>query len=378
MVILSFCSGYLPGLKYGGPVSSLYNLVELIGNDISTYIVCLNHDLNETRPYPDISNGWNCVGKAKVKYINETERNTTTYSRIVKEIKPDIIYVSSVFSAEFNTPIYFVAKKTNIPILLAPRGELNKNALLKGHFKKNIYLLYYRKFLLSKNIYFQATSNEEYLDIMRMMRITEDRIGLLPNVPALPHRKTEISKNKDYLKMCFVGRIVKNKNLLICLEALKKVTSNIVFDIYGPKENLQYWNECEKIIEVLPLNVKVNFFGVLNQLEMRKKYGEYDCLISPTQFENYGQAIVEAMLHDVPVIISKGTTPWDDIGKNSAGFVLALNDIDGFTDAIDKIGKMDTDVYIDLITHLREYVKIKFDFYELKKMYIDEFKKILR
>ena len=93
MTVLSFYSGYLPGEKYGGPVSSLYNFAELLGGDTDVYIVCSNHDLDEKTPYPDISAGWNQVGKAKVKYISDDEMVFFVYNRIIGEVKPDIIYM---------------------------------------------------------------------------------------------------------------------------------------------------------------------------------------------------------------------------------------------------------------------------------------------
>lgn len=376
MTVLSFYSGYLPGEKYGGPVSSLYNFAELLGGDTDVYIVCSNHDLDEKTPYPDISAGWNQVGKAKVKYISDDEMVFFVYNRIIGEVKPDIIYISSIFSAKFNAPIYKVAKKTNTPILLAPRGELNGQALMKGALKKAIYLRYFKCFLLTDRMYFQATSEDEYNDIRKVLNISDNRLCLLPNVPSLPCRKDEMIKQSSNLKMCFVGRVVPNKNLDVCLKALKNVHAEVDFDIFGPRENAQYWAECERIITALPNNIKVNYCGVLGQIEMRKKYGYYDCLISPTQFENYGQAIAEAMLHDTPVIISKATTPWDGIEQYNAGYVIPLEDVAGFSQAIEKLAAMDDGQYRRLIGSLREYVADTFDLEELRRNFITQFRNI--
>ena len=60
--IMVFIGGYLPGEKYGGPVSSISNFVELMGDDYEIRIVCSNHDFKETTPYPNIKSGWNRVG----------------------------------------------------------------------------------------------------------------------------------------------------------------------------------------------------------------------------------------------------------------------------------------------------------------------------
>ena len=110
---------------------------------------------------------------------------------------------------------------------------------------------------------------------------------------------------------------------------------------------------------------------------MRDLYSDYDCLISPTQFENYGQAIVEAMLHDVPIIISKGTTPWDDIEKNEAGFVIPIDNVKEFTMTIDALAEMDDLQYQDLVNKLRLYCLEKFDNSLLKMKYQETFKTII-
>ena len=116
--------------------------------------------------------------------------------------------------------------------------------------------------------------------------------------------------------------------------------------------------------------------GTLSSTQMRKEYEKYDCLISPTIFENYGQSIVEAMLHDVPVIISQGTTPWDDIRDYDAGYVEMLDDVEGYTNAINEIGSMDTNQYTKLVKRLKGYCSKKFDLQKLKEDYKTVFDKI--
>lgn len=366
-----FYSGYLPGEKYGGPVSSLYNLTELIGDDFSIYVVCLNHDLKERERYSSISDGWNTVGKAKVKYLSDNEFNQSHFSDIIDEINPSVLYVSSIFSASHVLPILTLSKKKSIPVFLAPRGELNVNALRKKRLKKRLYLTMLKLGNRLKETRFQATSFEEYNNIIDNLHVSKDRVFLIPNVPTTHVPKKNISKEANAIKLCFVGRIVKNKNLHIALEAINACKSRVVFDIYGPVEDLEYWNECRSSINSTKDNIVITYKGSLKPADMRDAYSQYDCLISPTEFENYGQSIVESMLHDVPVIISKGTTPWDDIEESNAGFVITIDNIDQFSLAIDNIANMNCEEYIKLVENLRVYCSRKFDFESLKKQYLD-------
>ena len=366
-------SGYLPGEKYGGPVTSIYNFTELLGDDNEIYILCSNHDLKDTTPYTGIKEGWNTVGKAHVVYLSDQEFNEKRILNIFDEINPELVYVSSIFSVKFNSPAYKAAYKKSIPVLLAPRGELNSKALLNGKLKKKFYIRFFKSMPYFKNVSFQATSDGEFNDIIHVLKINESRISFLPNIPALPEEKSDIDKQSGKVKMCFVGRIVPNKNLAVALEALQHVTSEVSFDIFGAQEDTSYWELCQKLISQEPKNVKVNYCGVVNQLKMRNMYKDYDCLISPTQFENYGQAIVEAMLHDVPVIISKGTTPWDDISKDGAGYTVEIQDVRGYASVIDSISCMSREQYELLIMRLRKYCINRFDFQYLKEKYMNSF-----
>ena len=129
MRIAIFYSGYLPGEKYGGPVTSIYNFTELLGDDNEIFIICTNHDLKETTPYSGISPGWNTVGKAQVVYLSSEEYRKAIFSEILDKIRPDLIYASSIFSAKQTYPLFDLSKEKRIPLLLAPRGELNNDAL---------------------------------------------------------------------------------------------------------------------------------------------------------------------------------------------------------------------------------------------------------
>lgn len=373
MKIMIFYSGYLPGKKYGGPVSSLFNLTELLGDECELYLVCTNHDLHDRTPYTGIVDGWNKVGKVKVMYLPDEEMTSRYYDKIIGEVKPDLLYSSSIFSANHNYWLYGLSRKWKIPIMLAPRGELNSLALKNNFLKKKIYLMFLKGTGKLRNVVFQATSQQEYQDIVTNLGVYEEKVRLLPNVPAMPHRKIVYNKKAGSATFCFVGRIVKNKNVKKCILAAKGVKSNITLDIFGPIEDKDYWNECKKEIESCPNNVKINYKGVMSQLYMRNLYSQYDCLISPTEFENFGQAIVEALANSTPVIISKNTTPWDDVNEWNAGFVHPLSEIIEFTGSMDRIASMTQKEYRDFTICVWKYYQDKFNIEQLRLNYISTF-----
>ena len=68
----------------------------------------------------------------------------------------------------------------------------------------------------------------------------------------------------------------------------------------------------------------------------------------PTINENYGHVIAESLANGRPVILSKGTTPWDDL-DGKAGFVISLNKPNEFALTLDVISAMTQEKFEDFL-----------------------------
>jgi hypothetical protein len=111
---------------------------------------------------------------------------------------------------------------------------------------------------------------------------------------------------------------VLGKNLLNAIKFFRGIKGSATFDIYGPKEDESYWKECEEAIKGLPVNIVVNYKGVLSHDEIHRTFCQYDAFLFPTQSENYGHVIVEALVTNcVPII--RDQTPWTDMNGALAG-----------------------------------------------------------
>ena len=52
--ILCFVDYYLPGYKAGGPIQSIANLVENLGDEFEFYIICNDRDQLDRQPYANV------------------------------------------------------------------------------------------------------------------------------------------------------------------------------------------------------------------------------------------------------------------------------------------------------------------------------------
>ena len=89
---------YTPGYRGGGPIKSISNLVEILGNELDFYVVTSDRDLGSKAPYEGIRfDEWLEVGRAKVFYVGESPLWWLKIARVVSSRRFDLIYLNSFF-----------------------------------------------------------------------------------------------------------------------------------------------------------------------------------------------------------------------------------------------------------------------------------------
>lgn len=367
MKILIIMPGFFPGKKYGGPPVSVKNFCNLMSN-YECYIVTRNHDLGDTEPYKGIKSGWNVLSNVNVLYLSDKKFNIITFKNIISKIKPDVLYLQSLFSINSTLPSLILAKIYRLPVILAPRGELCSGAF-KKKYKKIPYIILLRLLGLFKKAIIQSTSNDESSASMQFLKVPHERVHLLPNIPSI---NTDFIKDKDkergIIKLVFISRIVSKKNLHSALSLLSKVKGEVHFNIYGPIEDSQYWLHCRQIIEELPRNIHVNYCGLVSHDDVGKIFQSHDAFLFPTFSENYGHVIIEAMQNQCIPIISD-QTPWTDINEAEAGWAINLNYPDKFVDAINCLVDLEEDGMSEKREKIKAYLEMKIDTVALKDSY---------
>lgn len=358
MKILIITAGYFPGKKYGGPPVSIKNICQNL-SDIEFYIVCLNHDLGEKEPYLNIISGWNVNFNEHVMYLSDKNFNFKTFKKIIKEINPDFIYLQSLFQ-KVTIPVLILAKKLNLKVILAPRGELCEGAF-KKKYKKVPYIILLKFLNLLKNVRFQSTSDEESQMIQKYLNVKPKNIFLVTNLPSLPSNSIEKpKKRKGAISIVFLSRIVSKKNLLFALEVLYSLKGNISFDIYGPIEDQKYWEDCLAVANSLPQNIKVEYKGLITHDTVHTILSNYDVFLFPTMSENYGHVISEALSAQcIPVISDQ--TPWCDINENEIGRSISLDNKKEYSSFLQSLIDMEGKDFQKIQNKIPQYLNKKLD-----------------
>lgn len=347
-----FVDWYLPGYKAGGPIKSVSSLVAFLQNEFDFLIVTTNTDFGETQPYDSVvSDVWTKTNDSvSVFYASKKFLTYKNISQLVKSVEFDGVYLNSFFSIYFSVIPLFLLKKGIIKtsVLIAPRGMLGVGALQLKSTKKRIFLLISKLIRLHKNVIWHATSEQERGEIAAIFG-EKANISMVSNLQFNASISTSMNpyKNIGELKLFFLSRISEKKNLLFALRSLLniKVTSNVVFDIYGPIEDGAYWKKCLPLIEELKRkNISVNYMGSVLNEKVSESIATYHFLFLPTLNENFGHVIVESLLNGKPVIISN-QTPWRDLEKYNVGWDISLDNISKFDKVIEYCIQMDNSTY---------------------------------
>ena len=372
MKILIVMSGFFPGKNYGGPPVSVDNFCSLLKGEHDIYIVTRNHDMGDDSPYENVHKGWNDRGNSNVLYVSDQNYNYSTFIKVIRDIRPAIIYLQGLFQGCI-IPCLRVAQKEKIKVVLAPRGELCRGAFDKK-YKKVPYIWFLKFMNLLKNVTYQSTSEEETKAIKLYLGARASDIYQLPNIPSIPRtipeRKTKLEGVGNFV---FISRIVDKKNLISAINYLQRIRGSVVFDIYGPIEDIFYWKECEKVIEKLPHNIKVRYQGVVSHEEIHSTFARYDSFLFPTYSENYGHVIAEALLSGCVPIISD-QTPWSDINDCNAGWAIPLSKPEEFVTVIQKIVDMNDTDFSVIRNNVDIYTANKLKLEDLKRDYLVAFK----
>jgi glycosyltransferase involved in cell wall biosynthesis len=371
---------YLPGYKAGGPLRSVANLVATLGEEFDFKIVTLDRDLGDKAPFPGIVvNQWIRVGQAYVLYLRPGLRGLLSLWALLRSVDGHtVLYLNSFFNRRFSMlPALMRWLKICRPrrLILAPRGEFSLGALGLKRLQKLLYIKMSRGLGLYHGAIWQASSDFEAEDIRR--QFPESRYGeVADGVASLASNRVRCSsvvmtasdllgvaplrsqskpdKRVGELRVVFVGRCSRMKNLSGALKLLAGVSGDVSFDLYGPMEDAEYWSECQSIIATLHPNIRVRHNGEIEHKDVGRVFAQHHLLLLPTLGENFGHVIGEALMWGCPVLISD-QTPWRNLESEGVGWDFPLGETERFRSALQQCVDGDSVWFEALSTKAQSY-----------------------
>lgn len=322
--ILATSRTFEPGFRGGGPIRSLAYQMDTLPAGIELLLVTRDRDLGTATPYPGLSG--RMVGRndrCVVYYLNPADpRHWLRLARYLRARPVDLLYVNSLWSFFSSIPILAVAARLLRvrAVLVAPRGELSPGALAIKRRKKRLFLTLWGPVLRWLRVRWHACSGLEERHVRAVFPWA--RVMVNGNECPIPDRPVPpVEPPNGPLRLVFISRISPMKNLTTALAALAGVSRPVEFDIFGPREDEQYWARCQELIRSMPGHVRVRYRGELPAEAVLPTFGGYDAFLFPTLGENYGHVILESLAAGCPVVCSD-ETPFSELIEAAGGVVV--------------------------------------------------------
>ncbi|MEM5779274.1 MAG: glycosyltransferase [Candidatus Aenigmatarchaeota archaeon] len=228
----------------------------------------------------------------------------------IKEIEPDVIHVHT--PATIGVFGLAIAKMLSIPVVAT------YHTLIDEYFKiyfisRNIKKIIITDLLISKLVkkFTKIFYNKFDLVIVPSLAIkkilleaeVKVPIHVIPNgVDTRRFSPSRIKKSEKEINILWVGRLGKEKSLDVLLRAFKIVykkfpNARLILIGDGPDRE-----RLENIAK--NLKISVEFFGYVNEEELKNSYREAYVFVSPSTTETQGLSVLEAMSSSCPVIVA--------------------------------------------------------------------------
>jgi glycosyltransferase involved in cell wall biosynthesis len=149
--------------------------------------------------------------------------------------------------------------------------------------------------------------------------------------PAIP-AASEVELNARDDIVLAVGRLTAVKGLDTLIRAfarLKRTSARLIILGKGPEEK-----RLQRLIRDLGLQGRVDLAGY--QPEPWPHYRHAKCLALSSQSEQFGNVIVEALAHGLPVVATNCTGPREILDEGRYGEIVPIGDADALAAAIDR------------------------------------------
>ncbi|NDK54516.1 glycosyltransferase family 4 protein [Pontibacter fetidus] len=360
--ILITIDWFLPGYKAGGPIQSCANLITHLKDKYEFWVITRDTDYCSDVPYKGISSDtWTKLeDNVHVFYFSRKGLSPLRLFKLVKDTSADVLFINGIYSLYFSLlPLLFAKAINKSKIILSGRGMFAPGSINVKSGKKQAFFSIAKKLQLYKGVIFHATNLAEQKDIKAILG-EKNAILIAPNLPKQVNdvKSTRRIKEPGKLKLVSVARISPEKNTLFALETLSKYRGEgeITFDIFGPVYNEQYWEKCKEIYKLMPRNVKVNYYGSLDNNMVAETLQNYHALFMPTKGENFGHIILESLTSGCPVLISD-KTPWRGLKTAGVGYDLSLTEVGDFLEAIDDLVQLNAQHFNHMSVKAFEYAK---------------------
>ncbi len=242
----------------------------------------------------------------------------------------DVVHFYGLYDV-LGPSVAWFCRRWGIPYVVEPMGMFRP--IVRNLWLKNVYLRLLGNTLIKGAARLLATSEQELQELIKggipdgKVILRRNGIDLPDKFPARGTFRSRWNLSADSKLVLFLGRLVSKKSPDLALKAfagwLKATDQNqaAVLVLAGPTESAGYEGQLKSLAEGLGVRDRVLFTGPLYGETKWAAYQDADVFVLPSQNENFGNAVLEALACGTPVIVTDrcGVAP---LVEGRAGLVI--------------------------------------------------------
>lgn len=300
-------------IKSGGPALSTYLTIKgLKSCHVNTEIIMPPLDDNGKLIANDVTIYYTKpISNVRFGYMPELKKTLSSLSSY------DLYHIQGLWQYLGHSVAVF-ARRQDKPYIMTLRGMLYPQALAHSKWIKKLSLALYQRKDLQNAACIQVTCIEE-MKYYRQLGFTNP-VAIIPNPIETKGIIERPISSKDRLRIGYLGRVHPRKRierLIYAFDTLKDKLNSAELFIIGADDK-EYETFLKNEVKRLKLT-NVHFTGFLSGKEKDEAITNLSYLVVPSDFENFGNIVTEALVRGVPVIASKGM-PWQELETYHCGW----------------------------------------------------------
>lgn len=232
-----------------------------------------------------------------------------------------------------------------IPYIVSAHGMLDDWSINQKRLKKQVFLVTIGRQFYRQAAMVHCTADAETDQVRSNVGKSLKTICVVPYVvpPAEFEGSEELAYKKyprlraDTIKLLFLSRLHYKKSPDLLIRAAAKLIDqghDIQVLMAGPGDE-DYVAELKQVADESGIAERVLWFGMVREPLKSAIYDASDIFVLPTQQENFGIVLVEAMFAGLPIVTTRGTDIYRELEQGGA--VIADHSADGIANGIAKL-----------------------------------------
>ena len=252
-VILVLLGAFCRHLEATGPRESLINMARALSPRFRFRV------MGWAAPGEDAGR-WSELEGIEFLPLRQNRFGISGLRRAIRATPHDLLIMNSFYDHEFSLAALWLRRLGLVPrkpALLAPRGEFSPGALTLSARRKRFFRWLAKTSNMLKGVALQVTTEDEAREARAALPFFKGQICVTPNIRTIPPVPPHPARAPGApLRVAFLSRIDRKKQLDVALDLLARADVPIAFDIFGPATDPDYWKACQARIAAMPERVQ--------------------------------------------------------------------------------------------------------------------------